>query len=112
VLDTPALKDAAFGVEDAKNTVSLMEVDSDRNWIVVRWSWFGHKTTYPTTLILYPSRARSARRTKQNQAFMSADPFFEEVISILTSRGFEKAPAATRKRHQVYISGFFMNYLR
>jgi hypothetical protein len=81
VIDTPAFKDAAFGVEDAKNTVSLMEVDSDRDWIVVGWWWFGHKTAHPTTSILPASRARSARRSRRNQAFMSADSFFFPIKS-------------------------------
>ena len=75
MFDTPALKDAAFGVEDAKNAVSLMEVDSDRDWIVVGCGWFVHKAAHPTTSILPASRARSARRSRRNQAFMSADPF-------------------------------------
>jgi hypothetical protein len=52
-----------------------MEVDSDRDWIVVGCGWFGHKTAHPTTSILPASRARSARRSRRNQAFMSADPF-------------------------------------
>jgi hypothetical protein len=51
-----------------------MEVDSDRDWTVVGWCWFGHKTAHPTTFILPTSRARSARRSRRNQAFMSADP--------------------------------------
>jgi hypothetical protein len=51
-----------------------MEVDSDRDWTVVGWCWFGHKTAHPTTSILPHSRARSARRSRRNHAFMSADP--------------------------------------
>ena len=74
VLDTTALKDAAFGVKDAKNAVSLMEVDSDRDWIVVGCGWFGHKTAHPTTSVLSASRCRYARRSRRNQAFMSSDP--------------------------------------
>ncbi len=74
VLDTPAFKDTAFGVEDAKNAVSLMEVDSDRDWTVVGCGWFGHKTAHPTISILPASRARYARRSRRNHAFMSADP--------------------------------------
>jgi hypothetical protein len=56
-----------------------MEVDSDRDWTVVGWCWFGHKTAHPTTSILPHSRARSARRSRRNHAFMSADPFYEDV---------------------------------
>ena len=74
VVDTPLLKDAVCGIDRAKNTVSLMEIDSDKDWTVVGCGWFGHKATHPTTSISSASRVQSARRTKQDQAFMSADP--------------------------------------
>ena len=35
VVDAPFFKDAVGGINRAKNTVSLMEVDSDRDWVVV-----------------------------------------------------------------------------
>ena len=38
-------------------------------------SLFSHKTAHPITSILPASRARYARRSRRNQAFMSANPF-------------------------------------
>jgi hypothetical protein len=50
-------------------------VDSDIDRAVVGCGWFVHKATHPTTSILSASRARSARRARQDHAFMSADPY-------------------------------------
>jgi len=38
VVDAPLIKDAVCGIDRAENTVSLMEVDSDRDCVVVGWS--------------------------------------------------------------------------
>jgi hypothetical protein len=53
---------------------SAMEVDSDRDWIVVEWCWFVHKTTHPTTSISSGAAAQIARGSRRDEAFMSADP--------------------------------------
>jgi hypothetical protein len=68
-----------------------MEVDSDRDWIVVGWCWFGHKTAHPTTSILPASRARFARRARRDQAFMSADPASAASVYIRIIRGLVKS---------------------
>lgn len=38
VIDAPLIEDAVCGIDRAENTVSLMEVDSDRDCVVVGWS--------------------------------------------------------------------------
>lgn len=84
VVDAPLLENAVCGIDRAKNAVSLMEVDSDINCIVVGCGWFGHKTTHPTIFILSASRAQAAYKSSLHQAFMSADPFSFFRYSSLT----------------------------
>jgi hypothetical protein len=90
--DASAFENAACGVlEDAINAVSLVEVDSDRNRMVVGLRWFGHKTTHPTTSILWASRVRFARESRWDQAFMSADPFYAlQKLKITAERGCKR----------------------
>jgi hypothetical protein len=76
MVDAAMVYDGSVGVDGVKNAVSVVVVDSDIDRAVVGCGWFVvHKATHPTTSILSASRARSACRSRQDHAFMSADPF-------------------------------------
>lgn len=65
MVDAPLLEDEVSGIDRAKNTVSLMEIDSDKGWTVVGWnSWFHRPTILQHPFYQLPEPDPTAERVR------------------------------------------------